>query len=252
MGLIVENKWLKVLTAMVFIVVTLCFCQGIIYLSNNNESLGIAWTSLGVAFLGSLAGVISLLVSKESTKISEKSLTISNKSMEIAKNSDDKMKDIALSFYKEIEGIFEDRRLSIMKARRIIDVKKKKKMDTEVDEFVLHQDIIFGIWKCLTYLRQAEALIKWIDDSEQGGIIKLLEHFYKELKIDIIEFGIVIPDEYCGHLEQMHGIISKFKLYPKDYDKRHIPIAKRLLERLLVTNKELEEAFKKKNNHESF
>lgn len=167
-------------------------------------------------------------------------------SVTIADKSDKKMKGIALSVYKEIEGIFEDRRLSIMKARRIIEVKKRKDMDTEVDEFALHQDIIFGIWKCLTYLRRAKALIKWIDEPEQKGIIKLLEHFYKELKRDIIRFGIVIPDEYCGHLEQMHGIISEFKPYPKTYDKKHVPVAKQLLEQVLATNEELKEKLKKK------
>jgi hypothetical protein len=242
----VEVNWLKVLTVVVFIGVAVCFYQGIIYLFNNNESLGIAWTSLGVAFLGVLAGVASLLISEESKKISEKSLTISNNSMGIAKESDRKMKDIAHVAFQEIEGIFEDRRLSIMKARRIIEVKKRKGIDTEVDEFALHQDIIFGIWKCLTYLRRAKVLIKWIDEKKQTRLISLLEHFYRELKRDIIHFGIEIPDEYCKQLEGMHEIVTKFEPYPKRYDKKHTPIAKQLLEQVLATNEELKERLKKK------
>jgi len=208
------------------IVGTIEFYQtGQVSTGNNLIFLGLGTLSIGIACL-------SLKIAKESKGIAE--------------NSDKKMKDIALSVYKEIEGIFEDRRLSIMKTRGIITRKKRKGMDTQIDELAFEQDIIFGIWKCLTYLRRIRVLIKYIDKKEQKMIIGLLEKFYKELKGDIMHFGIEIPDEYCKQLKKMHAIVSKFDAYPKRYDKRHIPGAKQFLEQVLTTNEELKEKLKKK------
>lgn len=205
----------------------------------NNLPIGLAYISISIASLSIQLAIRSIELGNKSSEIAEESKEIANESKIIAQDSDEKMKDIALSVYQEIEGIFEDRRLRLIKSRRIINEKKKMKLNTMIDEFELHQDVIFNIWKCLTYLRQVKPLIKWIDEEKQIRIIHLLEKFYMELKRDIMNLKIVINPEYIKHLKEMHGIVSEFDSYLKPTNKKHIPEPKQLLEQVLNTNKKL-------------
>ena len=95
-------------------------------LIKNEIAIGLGYFSIAFA-------ILSITIALESIEIANESTRIAKQSKNIAKKSDKKMKDVAYGIYRDAEGLFEDRRLSLIKARRIVTKKEKEGINTEID-----------------------------------------------------------------------------------------------------------------------
>lgn len=196
---------------LLFLGVILLSCIGIIFLPYVFEHF-LNWTN----YLSLFLGVTSVIIAYIGIKISIESSRISNVSKEM-------MESLAKSTFLEVKGIFEDVRLSLQKHRlKIQDIVEDDNEKSEVLIILLSEyktDFYYNIWKCYTYLEQAEVLLKWAPKKFQNKVINLLKNYYNELIIGKRHFKFPIDDEYKKHIRWMY---EKVSIYPafKDNTKR--------------------------------